>query len=147
MGGRRYSFRRYTKVSCCHLRGGCQATASFRVLLRVATRLPLFTIIVFTTFFLFELLKQQHPLPSCKLLIIPAGLAEPPPPTPSQLVVGDERLHQFIQQSPYAVVLLRGACYGLVAHGADTAYLQPLHQTPGRKNTGRKEKTVLSIGH
>lgn len=40
-----------------------------------------------------------------------------------------QRLHQFIQQSPYAVMLLRGAGYGFVTHGADAAHLQPLHQT------------------
>lgn len=51
-------------------------------------------------------------------------------------------LNQFIQQSSYAVVLLRGAGYGFVAHGADAANLQPLHQTPEQKNTdgNKKEK-------
>lgn len=103
---------------------------------------PCLPLLCLQPFFLFNCLNSSAPLPSCKLLIIPAGLAErfpPPPLTPSPLAAGDERLHQFIQQSPYAVVLLRGARYGLVAHGADAAYLQPLHQTPGRKNTGRKE--------
>lgn len=55
------------------------------------------------------------------------------PASPPRLA-GVERLHQFIQQSPYAVVLLRGAGYGFVAHGADTAHLQPLYQTPVKKN-------------
>lgn len=44
-------------------------------------------------------------------------------------LAGIEMLHQFIQESPYAVVLLRGPSYGFVAHGADAAHLQPLYQT------------------
>ncbi|KAF3851247.1 hypothetical protein F7725_013019 [Dissostichus mawsoni] len=40
------------------------------------------------------------------------------------------QLHQFIQKGPYAVVLLRGARYWFVAHGADAAHLQPFYQTP-----------------
>lgn len=56
---------------------------------------------------------------------------------PPRLVAGDGRLHQFIQQSPYAVVLLRGASYGFVAHGADAAHLKPLYQTPVKKNMGK----------
>lgn len=47
-------------------------------------------------------------------------------------------LHQFVQQSPYAVVLLGGPSDGLVAHGADAAHLQPLHQTPAKKNMDHK---------
>lgn len=58
---------------------------------------------------------------------------------PPRLAVA-ERLHQFIQQSPYVVVLLRGASYGFVAHGADAANLQPLHQTPAQKITDRRNK-------
>lgn len=38
-------------------------------------------------------------------------------------------LDQFIQQSAYAVVLLRRARHGLVTHGTHTTDLQPLHQT------------------
>lgn len=51
---------------------------------------------------------------------------------------GWQGLHKFIQQSPYAVVLLRGAGYGFVAHGADAAHLQPLYQTPVEE--GRQER-------
>lgn len=54
-------------------------------------------------------------------------------------LAGVQRLHQFIQQSPYAVMLLRRTSYGFVAHGADTAHLQPLHQTPVKKNTDRSD--------
>lgn len=53
-------------------------------------------------------------------------------------LAGVARLHQFIQQSPYTVVLLRGAGYGFVAHGADAAHLQPLYQTPVQMNTDRR---------
>lgn len=54
-------------------------------------------------------------------------------------LAGIEMLHQFIQESPYAVVLLRGPSYGFVAHGADAAHLQPLYQTPVKNNTDRRD--------
>lgn len=54
-------------------------------------------------------------------------------------LVEDERLDQFIQQSPYVVVLLRRAGYGLVAHGADTAHLQPLYQTSLKNKKDRRD--------
>lgn len=79
----------------------------------------------------------------------------PPPPPPSSVLLanlyqlwpgacvpsslaGIERLHQFIQQSPDAVVLLRGAGYGFVAHRADAAHLKPLYQAPVKMNMGRR---------
>ena len=37
-------------------------------------------------------------------------------------------------------MLLRGTCDGLVTHGAHTAHLQPLHQTPAPHKEGREEK-------
>lgn len=43
-------------------------------------------------------------------------------------------LHQLVQQSPDAVVLLRGAGYRFVTHGADAAHLKPLHQAPVQTN-------------
>lgn len=53
-----------------------------------------------------------------------------------------ERLDQFIEQGPYAVVLFRGPSDGLVAHGTDTSDLQPLHQAPGGKDTGGKRRRI-----
>lgn len=47
---------------------------------------------------------------------------------------GGQRLYQLIQQSPNAVMLLGGSSDGLVAHGANTAHLQPLYQTPATTN-------------
>lgn len=56
-------------------------------------------------------------------------------------------LHQLIQQRPDAVVLLGGAGYRLVAHGADAAHLQPLHQAPVPKDRAGNEKPANAFGY
>lgn len=43
-------------------------------------------------------------------------------------LAGVQRLYEFIKKSPNAVMLLRGACYGFVAHWAHTAHLQPFYK-------------------
>lgn len=48
-------------------------------------------------------------------------------------LAGLRRLYQFIKQSPNAVMLLGGARYGFVAHGAHAAHLQPFYKTPAKK--------------
>lgn len=80
---------------------------------------------------------------SCWWLIYTSWIGRAPasPPPGRQELSGV--LNQFVQQSPYAVVLLRGASYGFVAHGADAAHLKPLYQTPVKKKMGINSKAKL----
>lgn len=98
----------------------------------VVTGLPHLTMIPFR-------LQWPHPPPPPPSSVLLANLYQlwPGACVPSSLA-GIERLHQFIQQSPDAVVLLRGAGYGFVAHWADAAHLKPLYQAPVKTNMGRR---------
>uniref|UniRef100_A0A3B3R989 Uncharacterized protein n=1 Tax=Paramormyrops kingsleyae TaxID=1676925 RepID=A0A3B3R989_9TELE len=61
---------------------------------------------------------------------------------------GAVRSHKLIQQCPDALVLLRGGSDRLVAHGADTTYLQPLYKTP-METTGEvsDKQRYLTVPH
>lgn len=91
----------------------------------LVTRLPQRTIIMFAAF----LTAKKQCSSSSWWLTYTSWFDRAPASHPGRQELSGV-LHQFVQQSPYTVVLLSGASYGFVAHGADAAHLKPLYQTP-----------------